>query len=77
MEYALDCSEFELDERQLKMLEYCTEMADNNYSLRRMQKEYLVNKSVLHEFIQFQLPKISYELYQVVKRQMNNRKSRR
>lgn len=70
--YSLDVPEWELSNRDKRILDCACWIVDYKTSIRGCSKEFGISKSQLHRDIHNRLRKISYELYQCVKRQLKN-----
>lgn len=57
-----------LTNRDKRILNEAIFLVDNNMSIRRLSKEFLVSKSQIHRDLTVELRKISFELYQVVQK---------
>lgn len=59
---------YELSQEELEILYAVSIMVDNKYSIRETARECCMARATLHKRIHRILPKISLELYDVVKR---------
>lgn len=72
--YELDVPTWELTEKELEALENAYLLVENNWSIRELSRNVGKSKSQLHRDIHNLVRKTSYELYQCVKRVLDNHK---
>lgn len=68
--------EWDLTNNQKRCLDMAIFLVDNKCSIRRVSKEFGLGKTQVHWWLSKELQKISYELYQVVKRQFKLNKEK-
>jgi hypothetical protein len=70
--YSLDDNiKYDLSDKDRDLLDACIYLVDNRSSIRVTAKNYGYRKSSLHRYIHLRLPKLSHELFGLVKIQMN------
>lgn len=73
-----DIYTFDLDSRTKELLDATVDLVDNNWSLKQASDNSMCySKSTIAKFINNELRHVSFELYQVARRTLNNHKNRR
>lgn len=73
--YQLDVPLYELTPKDKDLLFYAYTLVDNKWSIRQTAKNCLIPKSTLYDNLLRNLPKISFELYQCVRKVIYTHKS--
>lgn len=71
-----DIYSWELTVEDKELLNACVWLVDNAHSIRTTATNFCIPKSTLHSNIHSKLPKLSYELYNCVKRQLKVNKDK-
>ena len=71
-----DVYSWELTVEDKEFLNACIWLIDNASSIRNTATNFCISKSTLHSNIHSKLPKLSYELYNLVKRQLKINKDK-
>lgn len=72
--YLLDVDYYSLQPEDLRLLDCCIWLVDNNASIRECSKNFMISKSSLHRHIHNKLRKLSSELFQCTMRVLKKHK---
>lgn len=75
--YQLDIFNYELSDNDKLLLDACIWLVENRASIRGVARNFNMSKTYLHKHIHLRLRRLSFELYECVKRQLKINKLHR